>query len=57
MGSASNEKIWLKLFETQNESQKRWTAAYKAIELGYGGVKKVSEITGLSPGPPHHPYK
>jgi transposase len=48
MGSASNEKIWLKLFETQNESQKRWTAAYKAIELGYGGVKKVSEITGLS---------
>jgi transposase len=48
MRPGDNEKIWLKLFETQNESQKRWAAACKAIELGYGGVKKVSAITGLS---------
>lgn len=48
MRSESNEKMWMKLFDTQNESQKRWAAACKAIELGYGGVKKVSALTGLS---------
>jgi transposase len=48
MISKSNEKMWLKLFQSQNESQKRWIAAYKSIELGYGGIKKVSLLTGMS---------
>lgn len=48
MRTQNNEKRWLKLFCAQNESQKRWFAAYKAIELGYGGIKKISELTGLS---------
>jgi len=40
--------LWLKIFQTLNEAQKRWFAAEKSLELGYGGVKKISELTGLS---------
>ena len=39
---------WLTLFKTLSESQKRWYAAVKSFELGYGGVSKVSRATGLS---------
>ena len=39
---------WKKIFNTLNENQKRWFAAQKAIELGYGGITKISEITNLS---------
>jgi transposase len=39
---------WLKIFMTLDESRKRWFAAQKASELGYGGIKKISDITGLS---------
>lgn len=46
--SNSSEKIWLKLFHSQSENNKRWMAAHKAIEIGYGGIKKVSAITGMS---------
>ncbi len=42
------DQTWLKLFETLSESQKRLFAALKAQELGYGGVSRVSEFTGLS---------
>ena len=42
----SNE--WIKVFGSLNEPQKRWFAAEKSIELGYGGISKVSLITGLS---------
>ncbi len=41
-------KDWLRVFVTLNESQKRWFAAIKASELGYGGITLVSESTGLS---------
>lgn len=41
-------KEWLKAFSLLNEVQKRWFAAVKSIELGYGGVSKVSRITDLS---------
>jgi hypothetical protein len=41
-------KEWLKAFSLLNEVQKRWFAAVKSIELGYGGVSKVSRITELS---------
>lgn len=46
-----NTKIsmtWMRIFETLTETQKRWMAAEKAFELGYGGVTKVSTATGLS---------
>lgn len=39
---------WLKTFRSLNEPQKRWLAATKSIELGYGGISKVSRSTGLS---------
>jgi len=39
---------WLTLFHTLSESQKRWSAAVKSLEIGYGGVSKVSRATGLS---------
>lgn len=39
---------WLALFWTLNESQKRWSAGIKSLEIGYGGVSKVSQATGLS---------
>jgi hypothetical protein len=41
-------KEWIKVFDSLNEPQKRWFAATKSIELGYGGVSKVSRATGLS---------
>ena len=41
-------KEWLKAFNSLNEPQKRWFAAAKSIELGYGGISKVSRATHLS---------
>jgi hypothetical protein len=41
-------KEWIKVFDSLNEPQKRWFAATKSIELGYGGISKVSRATGLS---------
>lgn len=48
MENASNIEGWLKIFTVLNESQKRWLAAQKAVELGYGGIQYVSRKTGLS---------
>lgn len=39
---------WLKFFSSLNESQSRWAAAAKSIEIGYGGISFVGECTGLS---------
>ncbi len=39
---------WLKVFQTLDESQKRWLAAQKAMEIGRGGIQEVHSITGLS---------
>ena len=41
-------KTWLRLFFTLNESQRRWFAAQKSLELGYGGIEKIHKITGIS---------
>jgi hypothetical protein len=41
-------KEWCKLVPTLNEAQRRWYAAQKAMELGWGGVSRVQEMTGLS---------
>lgn len=39
---------WLKLLPSLCESQKRWYAGQKALELGRGGVATVHRATGLS---------
>jgi len=44
-------KEWIKAFTSLNEPQKRWIAAIKSIELGYGGISQVSRATGLSRTP------
>ena len=41
-------KEWLKVFCSLDEPRKRWMAACKSIEIGYGGVSKISKATGLS---------
>ena len=42
------EKRWLKVFGTLNEFQARLFAADKALDLGRGGISRVSALTGLS---------
>jgi transposase len=48
MESEINNTSWLKIFQLLNESQKRFFAGQKSLELGHGGIKKVSELTGIS---------
>lgn len=43
-----NNKYWNKIFNTLNENQKRWLAAQKSIEIGYGGVTQVRKLTNMS---------
>src|SRR5260370_22970690 len=42
------ERRWLKVFRTLNEFQARLFAADKALDLGRGGVSRLSALTGLS---------
>lgn len=47
--TASGEfKLWLKIYHSLNESQRRWYASEKAIAWGRGGISRVSQLTGLS---------
>ena len=48
MERSSISEEWLTLFWALTESQKRWFAAVKSREIGYGGVSIVSRATGLS---------
>lgn len=41
-------EVWQTVLVGLNEAQRRWVAGAKAIELGWGGVTKVRELTGLS---------
>ncbi|HJO56412.1 MAG TPA: ISAzo13 family transposase [Candidatus Scalindua sp.] len=41
-------KEWIMFFNTLSESQKRWLAAIKAQDIGYGGITKMGNLTGLS---------
>lgn len=47
-GDEGGEGHWCKLLPTLNEAQRRWYAAQKAIEMGWGGITHVHEITGMS---------
>ena len=40
---ALNRLIW-----RTDEKQRRMTAVFEAVKLGWGGITKVAEITGLS---------
>src|SRR5712692_7224178 len=42
------ERRWLKVFRTLNEFQARLFAADKALDLGRGGISRMSVLTGLS---------
>ena len=45
---AREGKRWLKVFSTLNEFQARLFAADKALDLGRGGISRLSALTGLS---------
>jgi hypothetical protein len=42
------ERWWLKVLGTLNEFQARLFVAQKALELGRGGVSRLSKLTGMS---------
>ena len=42
------EKCWLRVLSTQNERQARLLVAQRALELGRGGISRVSQLTGMS---------
>jgi hypothetical protein len=44
----SDERRWIKLLSTLNEAQARWFVADKALDLGRGGISRLSSITGMS---------
>ena len=44
----AQERRWLKVLETLNEAQTRWYVADKALDLGRGGISRLSQATGLS---------
>jgi hypothetical protein len=41
-------RVWKRVLPALNEAQRRWYAAEKAHELGWGGVTWVSDVTGFS---------
>jgi hypothetical protein len=42
------ERHWLRVLGTLNEMQARLFVAQRALELGRGGISKVSQLTGMS---------
>ena len=49
MAEKQNSEMILKMLGTLNESQSRWYVATEAISYGYGGVKEMHRLTGMSP--------
>ena len=43
-----DERRWLKVLSTLNEAQARWFVADKSLDLGRGGMTRLSQITGMS---------
>jgi hypothetical protein len=39
---------WLRVFPDLNEAQRRWLAGAMAIQQGWGGIRRVQEMTELS---------
>ena len=46
--SAVAEKTWLQILGTLNEYQARLFVAEKALQLGRGGISRLSQLTGMS---------
>jgi len=44
----SEEQRWLRVLRTLNELQARLYVADKALDLGRGGISRLSELTGMS---------
>jgi transposase len=44
------DSLWLRLFRSFDEVGRRRFAGLRAIEFGYGGIKRITDLTGLS----HH---
>jgi hypothetical protein len=42
------EKTWLPILGTLNEYQARLFVAEKALQLGRGGISRLSQLTGMS---------
>jgi len=40
---------WLRLFQSLDEASRRRLAGQRATEIGYGGLRQVIDLTGLSP--------
>jgi hypothetical protein len=45
---SSTDNYWLKVLATLPETQRRWMAGAKALELGRGGIAQVQRATGFS---------
>lgn len=48
MAHEVEDKLMLKVLSTLNEAQARWYAAKEALSRGRGGLKAMSELTGMS---------
>ena len=48
MDKQDKYSLWLKVWSSGNEVQKRQIAAIKALELGWGGITTVETLTGMS---------
>ena len=48
MNATLNDESWIRLLPDLNESQRRWLAGFKVLEIGRGGLKKIQQLTGLS---------
>ncbi len=44
----TEERRWVKVLSTLNEAQARWFVADKALDLGRGGISRLSRLTGMS---------
>jgi hypothetical protein len=47
-GFCEDERRWLRVLSTLNEAQQRWYVADKALDLGRGGISRLSAITAMS---------
>ena len=45
---SESDKCWLRVLSTLNERQARLFAGQRALELGRGGISRVSQLTGMS---------
>src|SRR5947199_4296708 len=46
--ATSEEQRWLRVLSLMNELQARLYVADKALDLGRGGISRLSELTGMS---------